>query len=279
MDAPTSPGDVWRYQGKFYFVVEVIHSTNQLIRMLHPGGPEMGFSTRSDTWLYQAEYVGTFASLCDGLIALCTPPPWLDDEVERLNPVSGGRWLCLPVTAAEGEDTRLSCLCCGLPRAGLPRSVFGFPSGSHLGSYLGPRVEYLVCVRNHGTTTWRGLHKACWEQNRDAVNPLVELTETRATLDVANRLIGEAADEASFLDEALSRAEAKVERLYRRGADTTAALHDERAALGNLCRLSVAVVADDDAEILRLRNRVSELEDALAHELRNVASLTGGPNV
>lgn len=66
------------------------------------------------------------------------------------------------------------------------------------------------------------------------------------------------------LTEALARAEAKVARLYTRGADTTSALRDERSAMGNLSVLSVAVVEDCDAEYARLKAVLVLLYDAAA---------------
>jgi hypothetical protein len=65
------------------------------------------------------------------------------------------------------------------------------------------------------------------------------------------------------LTEALARAEAKVSRLYARGVDTTSALRDARDALGNLSRLSIAVIEDCDAENARLRAVLSLAKGAL----------------
>lgn len=72
----------------------------------------------------------------------------------------------------------------------------------------------------------------------------------------------EAGPTRAQLTEALSRAEAKVARLYARGVDTTSALRDERDVLGNLSALSIAVVEDCDAENVRLRAALVRLHDA-----------------
>lgn len=66
---------------------------------------------------------------------------------------------------------------------------------------------------------------------------------------------------ADELNSQLAVAEAKVARLYARGADTTSALRDERSALGNLSALSIAVVEDCDAENARLRAALLRLYD------------------
>jgi hypothetical protein len=74
------------------------------------------------------------------------------------------------------------------------------------------------------------------------------------------------------LTEALDRAEAKIARLYARGADTTSALNENRATLGELTTLSVEVVRDCDAENARLRAALVRLHDAAsAYFLHNGA--------
>lgn len=97
-------------------------------------------------------------------------------------PTPGGRWLHLPVIAAVGEDTKCSCLVCGLPRS--PR--WGdIPEGLP--------VEYLAQTRTGGSTIWQGLHQLCWERS------VAGLPDFIGALDAANKLIGEAADEAKAL--------------------------------------------------------------------------------
>jgi hypothetical protein len=93
--------------------------------------------------------------------------------------VSTQRWLLtLPVTEAVGEDVWCACIFCGLPRQGTNRMI-------------GTRVEFLVRLRNSfGSTVQKGLHKGCWKLN------VTDVPDYIGALDAANRLIGEAADEA-----------------------------------------------------------------------------------
>jgi len=111
--------------------------------------------------------------------------------------VSSQRWLLtLPVTAAVGEDVWCACLFCGLPRQG---------TNLFTNKTVGKPVQFLVRLRDtFGTTAQKGLHKVCWQLN------VTDVPDYIGALDAANKLIGQAADEATKLT-------------------------DERDQLGNMC--------------------------------------------
>ena len=97
--------------------------------------------------------------------------------------VSTQRWLLtIPVTAAVGEDVWCACLFCGRPRQG---------TNPFTNRMVGKPVQFLVRIRDSfGTTAQKGLHKDCWQLN------VKDVPDYIGALDAANKLIGEAADEA-----------------------------------------------------------------------------------
>lgn len=100
--------------------------------------------------------------------------------------VSIHRWLLtLPVTEAVGDDVWCACLFCGLPRQG---------TNPLTNKMVGTRVEFLVRLRDtFGSTVQKGLHKDCWQKN------VTDVFDYIGALDAANKLIGEAADDATKL--------------------------------------------------------------------------------
>lgn len=112
----------------------------------------------------------------------------MDADVKQLGEpaaevVSSQRWLLtLPITEAVGEDVWCACLFCGLPKQGT------------VTNWIGTQVEFLVRLRDSfGSTVQKGLHKACWQRN------VTDVPDYIGALDAANKLIGEAADEATKL--------------------------------------------------------------------------------
>jgi len=140
--------------------------------------------------------------------------------------VSTHRWLLtLPVTEAVGEDVWCACIFCGLPRQG---------TNPLTNKMVGRRVEFLVRLRDsYGSTVQKGLHKDCWKKN------VTDVPDYIGALDAANRLIGEAANEATKLTNERDQL-----------SDMCAAYEEKFALQRDVVDAAVAVMLCGDAEVM-----------------------------